>query len=226
VFVYVSSLAVAGPHREAVTEPVSCHPVSLYGQSKLEAEQVLQQRAHELPVTVVRPPCVFGPGDRNLLSLFRSVRRGWNVYSNPNFQYSFLHVDDLVTALVAAASHGQRLATHADSSRRGVYFVSDRQAVTFPELGELVAECLQRDHIRQVRIPSVVGWTAAGAGQLVQRIFRRRVFLNLDKAREAYGGSWMCDPTRAEQQLQFHPPQRLAQRLSETAVSYRQTGWL
>ncbi len=226
VLLYVSSLAVAGPQPEAVTETDACHPVSLYGQTKRAAEAALGELAGELPMTIVRPPCVFGPGDRNLLSLYRSVCRGWNFYSDPEFRYSFSYVDDLVAALIVAAQRGERLLSESDPQRQGYYYVADPQAVTFPELATLVAQCISRDQVRQVRIPRPLGWTVATVGELWQWAARRRVYFNRDKAREAYGGSWICDPARARKQLQVEPAADLTRRLAETTVAYQDAGWL
>ncbi len=226
VFVYVSSLAAAGPHPEAVTETSACHPVSAYGRAKLEAEYVLSEFAAQVPITIVRPPCVFGPGDRNLLSLYRTVQRGWNFFARGDFRYSFLHVDDLIAGLLAAWQQGLRLRGASDPQRQGLYYVADPQAVTFPELAALIAASLGRHRVRQVRVPRPVGWTAAVVGETIRWVAGRRVYFNIDKAREAYGGSWMCDPTRARLQLDFTPAASLPQRLEETRGSFQSAGSL
>ncbi len=226
VLVYVSSLAAAGPHPEAVTETSACHPVSAYGRAKLEAEAVLNEFAAQLAITVVRPPCVFGPGDRNLLSLYKTVQRGWNFYTHGDYRYSFLHVDDLVAGLMAAGQRGSRLRGACDLQRQGLYYLSDPQAVTFPELATLIGTSLGRDRVRHVLVPRPIGWTAAAVGEIVRWVTGRRVYFNVDKAREAYGGSWMCDATRARQQLDFAPAASLAERLEETRISFRSAGWL
>ena len=226
VIIYVSSLAAAGPNRVAATESMTCRPVSIYGQTKLEAEAVLGEFAARIPMTILRPPGVFGPGDRNLLSLFKTVRRGWNFYTDPDHKYSFLYVDDLIDALTVACERGLRLTGRADPQHSGVYYVTDPQAVTFPELAELIAECLHRPSVRQIRIPRCIGWSAAALGDLMQQAFGSRVYFNRDKAREAYSGSWTCDAARAREQLRWAPAKDLAQRLSDTRASYAADGWL
>src|SRR5262249_38406919 len=59
--VHVSSLAAAGPasHARAVSEDDEPHPVSLYGESKLEGER--RMRTHVPDAVIVRPPVVYGP---------------------------------------------------------------------------------------------------------------------------------------------------------------------
>lgn len=61
-FVHVSSLAAREPG------------LSHYGWSKARAETIVE--ASGLDWTIVRPPAVFGPGDTEMLDLFRMARRG------------------------------------------------------------------------------------------------------------------------------------------------------
>jgi nucleoside-diphosphate-sugar epimerase len=226
VFIYVSSLAAAGPSDVPATEDSTCHPVSVYGRTKLEAEQALCALSDRVPITVVRPPGVFGPGDPNLRAMFRSIHKGWNFYTRSDFRYSLIYVEDLVTALLAAWYRGRRLRGDDDPLRQGLYYVADPQAVTFPELARLIAACVARDRVRQVRVPRGLAWIAATLGEGLQRTVGCRVYLNRDKVREAYAGSWMCDPARARQQLGIESAADLSQRLADTADSLRQSGWL
>jgi uncharacterized protein YbjT (DUF2867 family) len=78
-FVLVSSLAAAGPStpgrpRVETDRPA---PVSIYGQSKLAAEDALRAFAPTLDASIIRPPIVYGPRDKEFLpSLFRLARTG------------------------------------------------------------------------------------------------------------------------------------------------------
>ncbi len=247
-FVYVSSLAVAGPIpsdrsggkdagasvETGVTETDECHPVSHYGRTKLKAEGVLHGLAGRLPITIVRPPCVIGPGDRNLLALYKTVRSGWNIVLSKSFRYSYISVTDLVPGILAACERGVRLETLTAEDRfgRGIYYLTDPQAVTFVELAEMIAASLdefaisRRRPLRHVRIPRAAGWFAGGCGEIVMRGFGGRVFLNLDKVREGVGGSWVCNGSRAEQELSFRPSADLATRIIETTIDYHQSNWL
>ncbi len=226
VFLYVSSLAAAGPSELPATESGPCAPVSHYGRTKLEAETLLQGIAERLPITIVRPPCVFGPGDRNLLALYQTVKRGWNVVLSKKFCYSYLSVTDLVSGMVVSAAEGERLAEGENPTRQGLYYLTDPEAVTFPQLAEKIAATMNRTQVRHVQIPRVLGWATGGVGEAVLRLTGRRVFLNLDKIREGVSGSWHCDGTRAKEQLNFAPAADLMTRLQETKDYYDKVGWL
>ena len=84
----VSSLAASRPQ------------LSPYAASKRAGEQALLAHPH-LDWTILRPPVVYGPGDKALTSLFKLMRRGLTlVPGNARQRLSFLHVDDLVAAIL------------------------------------------------------------------------------------------------------------------------------
>jgi nucleoside-diphosphate-sugar epimerase len=227
VLVFVSSLAAAGPSigERPLVEEDSAAPVSDYGRSKWAAERALRAFGGSVPITVVRPPGVFGPRERHMLALFRSVDRGWNVVPvRTPLRMSFVHVEDLVGALVRSAEVGARL-WPVDASR-GVYYVAFEEGPTYAELGEQIASALGRASLRTVRMPSAVGFAVAGASEMIARARRRPSLLNLDKMREAAAGSWTCNPARAARELDFRPPKTFSERLRETANWYRAEGWL
>ncbi|MBB3763131.1 NAD-dependent epimerase/dehydratase family protein [Sphingomicrobium lutaoense] len=90
-FVHVSSLAAREPG------------LSLYGESKAVSEQLVE--ASSLPSVIVRPPAVYGPGDRETLELFRMARRGL-VLMPPEGRASYIHADDLSRLLLSLAASG------------------------------------------------------------------------------------------------------------------------
>jgi nucleoside-diphosphate-sugar epimerase len=122
VVVVVSSLAAAGPSPSGKprSEEQAPAPVSQYGRSKRAAEIVAHEFADRLPITVVRPPLVFGQGDPSVLAMFRPIRR-FGVHLVPGYadrRLSVIHAADLAAALVAAGSpHALRI--HAQSAPPG-----------------------------------------------------------------------------------------------------------
>ena len=94
-----------------------------------------------MPITIVRPPIVFGEGDLQMRDVFRSIfRYGMHVaFGVADSRYSLIHVDDLVDALILCGQRGQRLERHSRDapaqSPRGYYFVAGDEQPTFAELG-------------------------------------------------------------------------------------------
>jgi nucleoside-diphosphate-sugar epimerase len=227
ILVFVSSLAAAGPSNggRPLVEEDEPAPVSEYGRSKRAAELILQSFADSVPITVFRPPGVFGPRERHMLALFRSVNKGWNVVPvRTPLQMSFIYVEDLVEGLLLGAERGARL--HHEDASRGYYYVGFDASPTYAELSEMIAQALGRESLTTVRLPSTIGFAVAGVSEVVAKARRRPSLLNLDKMTEAAAGSWTCDSGRAVRELGFHTPRTFLERLQETAEWYRAEGWL
>lgn len=224
--VVVSSLAAGGPTvgAGARSEVDGSAPVSVYGGVKLASERAALAFSGDVPITVVRPPMVFGEADGSVLKVFRGAASGWHVVpGRASNRVSFVHATDLAHALVAAADRGERAVPGGPESR-GLYYVADPAQPTYADFGRLVARAIDRE-VRVVRLPAALVWCAAASAEAVARIRDRQSVLNLDKYREARAGSWVCDASKAAGTLGFAPAPPLA-RLRQTAEWYRAEGWM
>ena len=227
VMVLVSSLAAAGPapagRPRLESDPV--HPVSNYGRSKRAGELAAAGFADRVPLSIVRPPVVFGEGDMSMLAMVRPIK--WlRLHLVPGFterRASMIHVSDLVNMLITAAQRGERVATDP-ASTRGYYFLAAERNPTFAEWGQLIARSLGMSRFRVIRAPEVLGWTLAGANEAWARLRRRPHIFNLDKLREATAGSWICATDRARDQLGFSVAADLESRFAQTTRWYRSHG--
>ncbi len=232
VFIYVSSLAAAGPSLDGLArlETDPCQPRSIYGESKAAAEAALQTLADRLPISIVRPPGVIGPWDRNLLQMFQMVRTGFHTVGiSQKFRYSFVHVEDLSTGLWKTFTEGRRILPTNERSqelKQGIYFIADPDQYTMPDVANLIADATDTKHPRHLTVPTPICWTLATVADAGGRWLGMRTFLNRDKMREAVAGSWICDVTRAREQLGFVVGATFAQRIRETADWYREKGWI
>jgi len=233
--VHVSSLAAAGPPpagRAFRDETDPALPISIYGRSKRDGELALERRAGRLPVTIVRPGVVYGPGDTQGSQLFRMIRRtGLHIvvgFRTPPL--SLVHVEDLVTLLVAAAERGETLTAPngaADSvGSRGYYLAcDDREHPTYWQFGRRVAAALGCGVVVWP-LWRWVGRSVGGATELAGRFSGQPSLLSRDKIREATVASWACSAAKAHSQLGFRPPLPLDARLRQTAEWFREHGWL
>jgi nucleoside-diphosphate-sugar epimerase len=230
--VLVSSLAAAGPmtDRERLrTEGDPPQPISRYGKSKRAGELAAEKRAADVPITIVRPPIVLGPGDRTGVALFRNVPRFRSfVVIGAGRRLSVIHVSDLVGGLIAAADCGERLPgpNAQTDAGRGYYFVAADEHPMFAELARMVACTVDCPNARAIRMPSVLLWTVGGVGEAIGQLTRRARYLNLDRAREVAAGHWICSAEKARRDLVFVPGAPLPQRIAETTQWYRDHGWI
>jgi nucleoside-diphosphate-sugar epimerase len=227
VLVFVSSLAAAGPapngHPRTERDPIE--PVSNYGRSKRAGELAPADWSAELPLTIVRPPVVFGEGDMNTWLLFQPIARH-GVHAIPGLtqrKVSLIHADDLAEALWLAAGKGRRVAAD-DGGAEGFYFVAGDQDPRYDELGRLIGEALGRRRVFMVPTPDWMGRCAGACSDVVSRLRGRPAIFNLDKMREASAGSWICSAERIHKELGFRVARPLCDRLRQTAEWYASHG--
>ncbi len=226
VLVLISSLAAAGPSGVAPQQESDPPlPVSAYGHSKLAGEQAAGRFAGVLPITIVRPCIVFGPGDAGTFELFKPIARSGVhvVHGHGTRRVSLISVADLVECIVLAAENGERLVP--DGSGRGIYFAAAGD-LSYRELGSALGRALGRDGVRIISLPGWLLRMIGASGDIVSRIRRRPGWVGSDKVSELLAGSWTCSSEKARRQLAWSPGAPLAARLRETAQWYRDTRWL
>ncbi|HWR89791.1 MAG TPA: NAD-dependent epimerase/dehydratase family protein [Dissulfurispiraceae bacterium] len=213
-FVHVSSLAAAGPCRNEMplTEVNEPKPVSVYGKSKLDGENAVRARKDELPVTIIRPPAVYGPRDRDMLVFFKMVKSGIFPYWGKCF-YSFIYVDDLVRGLIMSA-----LSREAEGE---TFFLSDGNMYSTDEIFSALSLALQRKPLK-VLLPRCI---LTVLGRLTVRTGSASI-MNADKFRELMFTRWLCDARKAAVRLNFVPGVDLQKGMKWTADWYRIHRWL
>ena len=216
--VLVSSLAVTGPTRpgQPLGESGAPAPVTPYGRSKAAGEEAVRASGAEL--TIVRPPAVYGPRDREFLRLFRLVRRGLLPLPGGGGQeLSLVHAADLAGALVAAA--------RSEACRGGTYHAAGPERVTQRELAGLVGQAVGRRPRLLPLPPAAVFATLALSGSLA-RLRGRATLLGPDKLPELLAPAWTCSSAALERDAGWRARTPLADGLRTTAEWYRREGWL
>lgn len=232
VFVHLSSLAAAGPApRDGIRDEADpTRPVSAYGVSKLAGDGELAARAGRLPVTIVRPGVVFGPHDANVAAMFQSIQ--WTrLHAMMGFRsprLSLVHVADLVSLGLAAATRGTRLPSSDDAVPvgTGIYHAcDDREFPTHAELGRRMARALGAFAI-VLPLPLTVAVPTAFAIEAFWNLRGQPSIVSPDKIREAVAPSWAASAARARRDLGFAPAASLDERLAQTVRWLRENGRL
>ncbi|MDZ3830266.1 MAG: NAD(P)H-binding protein [Sphingopyxis sp.] len=202
-FVHVSSLAAREPD------------LSNYGWSKARAETVV--RASGLDWTIVRPPAVFGPGDTEMLDLFRMARRGIALLP-PSGRMSAIYVDELARLLVALC--GDRYA-----SVGATYEPDDGhpKGWSHRSFAQAIGRAVGRHHVSTLSIPATV---LKAGGRLDKLVRRGGAKLTPDRARYIAHPDWVVSEGAAPPPALWRPDTETADALAETVRWYRREKWL
>lgn len=189
-FLLISSLAARMPD------------LSYYAGSKQRGEAAIKDAANKMRWTILRPPAVYGPGDRELLPLFQSMAKGFApLPANANGRFSMIYVDDLAAAMVQwlAADAGDSNTFELDDGRVDGY---DWDAVL--EIGGKVL----RDNagkIRRVPIPITLLKIIAQANLGVSQVLKYAPMLTPGKVREITHSDWVCNNNQITQVIGWQP---------------------
>lgn len=187
-FVHVSSLAASGFAPDAQhprTEELTPAPVSDYGRTKLGGEQAVKTLRPGVKWTIIRPPIVYGKNDSGVSKIALWVKRGIMVNTSGSGLFSFVHVSDLVTALLTA----YQLPQTADET----YFISEAQVYSWDYFITHMANAM---HCKKPLMPKAPVWVMRMAAWIYEQTARLtgvQPALNYDKVAEAViPGHWIC----------------------------------
>lgn len=208
-FVLVSSIAAREP------------TLSAYAASKRAGESALSSHGAGLPWTVLRPPAIYGPGDRETLPFFRCAALGLapRIGRRGN-RLSLLHVRDLAAALATTLDSG-------DATLGATFELDDGHpgGYSWDDLAEAAAATMGV-RLRPLVIPGSVVRAAAAASSLLARILRRSPMLAIGKARELLHPDWVCHDRAFERCARWRATIALRDGFADTIGWYRSQGWL
>jgi nucleoside-diphosphate-sugar epimerase len=202
--VFLSSVKVNG---ESSTRPLTeadlPAPADAYGVSKWEAEQGLSGVAREtgLPIVILRPPLVYGPGVKaNFLRLMEAVARGVPLpLGSIDNRRSLVYLGNLVDAIRVCLAHPGVVGR--------TYFVGDGEDLSTPELVRRLALALAvRPRLWPIP-PALLEWLGALTG-------KRAAIARLT-------GSLRVDGTALRRDAGWSPPFSVDQGLAETVRWFR-----
>lgn len=201
-FVFVSSLAAREPG------------LSVYGKSKRHAEEVVQVSG--LDWTIVRPPAIYGPRDREILELFKAAK--WGVVPMPpRGRASIVHVGDLVRLLLALVTASEAVSQRIfepDDGREGGW--SHRELAL--AIGEAVGRKVWAPHLPRVAL--------AAASRLDRGLRGGKAKLTPDRVGYMAHPDWVSRSDKAPPQALWHAEISTPEGLAATARWYREQGWL
>jgi len=216
-FIYLSSQAAAGPCRngDKKKESDQCEPISAYGRSKREGEELALAHAHEIPLIVLRPTGVYGPRDKDFFTLFKWVSKR----IKPSFsgKISLCYVQDVIQAILLAAE------SRANSGE--IFFLSDGMDYLMREVGDVFARAMGVTAL-SVPIPKWLLFGFASLSEYLSLLSRKPSLISRGMAEQMVEKDWTCDITKAKTVLSFQPQFQLSQGARLTYQWYKNQDWL
>ncbi len=219
-FVHVSTMGVHGHIDEPpADENYRYAPGDIYQDTKLEAELWIRVFAKEtgLPISVIRPAAIMGPGDKRLLKVFKMA--GKPIFPLLGFGkclYHLIHVEDLATGIILCATHPAAL--------NDVFICGNSEPIKLVDMGKIVANILG-NKFTIIRMPVTPFFIAGAICEIICKpfgieppIYRRRVaFYTKDRA---------FNTTKIREKLGFKPAYENRAGIEATAHWYIKNGWL
>jgi len=215
-FIHVSTIAATGPGE--VDEATECNPISNYGQSKWEGEQAIRENSKGIPLTIVRPPVVYGERDEGLLDMFRTLKWGLRPRIGGPKWISIVHARDLVEGMVQAAE--------SSVAANETYFLSNTESHPISDLMEWILKGIGRKRALSLPVPHWIVKSVAACTETWGRLAGSPAMFNRDKAREMIQEKWVCSSEKAVGDLGWSPRIPVEEGLATTAKWYREHGFL
>jgi nucleoside-diphosphate-sugar epimerase len=204
---HISSLAAREPR------------LSHYGASKAGSEMLLTARKWPFSWTIIRPPAIYGPGDKEILKLLKATKLGiLPAPGSTKNRFSMIHARDLADAITELVQNTEHTAIHEiDDGKAGGYQLKD------------VAEALSGDGKKPPRTFSLPFWaigTIGAVNGLIASAINRPAMLTLSTARYLCHPNWTIREGRRPKLANWSPQFDLKSGLEDTTDWYRKNGLL
>ena len=218
-FVYLSSLSVYGAIKEGqpyeeITEQDTPRPNTAYGQSKLEAERLLESYGTKLPYVILRPT----GKERDYYLMAKSIQRHVDFAVGYKRQdITFVYVADVVQAIFLALEHGQ-------TGRK--YFLTDGNVYQSSTFSDLLRTALGNPWWIRITAPLWLLHTITSVNGALTKITGKPSTLNNDKYHILKQRNWRCDIRPAMEELGYQPRFNLEQGVKLSVAWYKKHNWM
>ena len=219
-FIYTSSLAALGPGNATTLTPITENtppkPITFYGKSKLQAETLITN-IPDFPWIIIRPTAVYGPGDGDGLTLYKSIKIGIEAAVAKTTQHlSFIYVADMAKAYFEIAEK---------SASKEAYNLSDGNFYTQSQLNAYIKAAMGKKGIKININPAFLKILAFGA-ELRSLITGKISILTRNKVNELQEINWKVDATKIKEKIGFHAETDLESGIHKTFKWYKIHGWI
>ncbi len=218
--VLAGSLAALGPSRpdRPHIESDAFHPEEWYGESKAEAERIALQPRGSLEVTVVRPPRILGPADRENLVFFKLIRRGLrlSIGGGPR-PLSVVDVEVVVDLLMLLAERPEAVGE--------AFFCPGPETTTLEDIQDWAADAFGV-HPRTLRLSPRWLRALAATADVASRATGHALPLNRKLAKQLLAPAWTCSGQKAFSRFGWQARVPVRDSVLRSAAWYSTAGWL
>lgn len=219
-FIFISSQAAAGPAPDKSTpklESDECYPVTMYGRSKLLAENLIKEKA-EKPWTIIRPVSVFGPGDKDFLQYFRLIKKHLAMFIGFRKKYyDFIFVDDLIEMISKTINN--------EKAYNETFFARGTDTLSIQQFVHNI-QSVMNTRVLRLHVPQFLLYPIALVSEILTVFSHRPPIINREKIKEFKQDNWIVSRDKAKKILNFETSGNILDKLKTTYRWYKDKGWI
>lgn len=193
------------------------NPDTVYGKSKLKAEQFLQKEA-TIPYIILRPTGVYGPREKDYFLMIKTIKAGFDLAAGFKSQkLTFIHAKDL--------SHAAFLALESPISGKA-YSVADGFVYTDKQYTSIVKKNLGKKVVLRLKVPLFLLKIISYIAECISKWTKKPSTLNRDKYKIMKKRDWTCDTLPLEQDLNFKADYNLELGIRDCIDWYKNNNWI
>lgn len=223
-FVHISSLAVALPspsldhptNEQAIVQ----EPLTKYGKSKLEAEKVVHSFMEKIPISIVRPPAIYGPRDEAIYDYFRLLSKGFiaPIMGFDKKRMSLIHINDLVRGIYELCQ--------SENTISQTYYLTSKEFYTWNDIIQATKRALQKRVLIPLPLPHFAIILNGHISTFIGKLKQKPPVFDKEKAKNFTQRHWICSHRKALIDFQFEQQITLETGIQETMDWYKNNGWL
>lgn len=206
--IFLSSVGVYNPAtlKTLINEESECEPITYYGKTKLQAEEMIKQQ--DIPWVIVRVPVIYGPDQPNVLNRFfldALYKRKIFIIGDGNNLRSLCYINNLVDGLVLLANKEEAVGK--------TYIISDNSPYTFNQIITVISKVIGQK-IKVIHLPNILG----NISWEIYNFLGKRLHLYFIElyALKTMQLNWVFDINKAKKEIGYDPNITLEMGLQST----------
>jgi nucleoside-diphosphate-sugar epimerase len=216
-FVYVSSIAAAGPSlpNSYSEEGQAPSPISEYGRTKLKGEEAVREVWDIIPATIIRPPNVYGPRQQEMELLIKLLGiRIVPLLKEKKETTSLIYVKDLSQGILQAAL--------SPITKSQIYYLTDGKGYSWQKIISTLKKYVLGESFF-LPLPEELIIFFAWLADILNKTGLLKSFFGRKLWRAMTQTLWLFSSAKAEKDFGFQAEYNLEKGIKKTVSYYRKT---